>query len=62
MLGFYFCNFNGNKYFIIIDYFFFFIEVCDLKKNITILFIFRELKDVFCYFEKFIELVFDGGF
>ena len=60
-LGLDLCTLNGTEYLIITDYFSFFTEVRDLRKNTKAPIVIKELKEVFSRFGSPVEVVSDGG-
>ena len=52
---------NAKEYLIITDYFSFFTEVRDLRKNTKAPIVIKELKEVFSRFGSPVEIVSDGG-
>ena len=60
-LGLDLCTLNGTEYLIITDYFSFFTEVRDLRKNTKAPIVIKELKEVFSRFVSPVEVVSDGG-
>ena len=60
-LGLDLCSLHGKEYLIITDYFSFFTEVRDLRKNTKAPIVIKELKEVFSRFGSPVEVVSDGG-
>ena len=55
------CSLHGKEYLVITDYFSFFTEVRDLRKNTKAPIVIKELKEVFSRFGSPVEVVSDGG-
>ena len=60
-LGLDLCTLNGKEYLIITNYFSFFTEVRDLRKNTKAPIVIKELKEVFSRFGSPVEVVLDSG-
>jgi len=52
---------DGNEYIVITDYFSFFTEVLDLKKNNKASIVIKEIKEPFSRFRTPVEVVCEGG-
>ena len=60
-LGLDLCTLNGKEYLVITDYFSFFTEIRDLKKNTNATIVIKELKELFSRFGSPVEVFSDGG-